>query len=117
MFLLHFNSPILHVHAVLIISYDLFRRNSAILSEATNIGLLVVDEGHRLKNTAGTKVLTALNSLKCSARVLISGTPIQNNLSEFYNVVNFVLPNVLGHLNEFRRGAFMICIMYCLLCN
>lgn len=91
---------------VLIISYDQFRNNSAILSQAKNIGLLVVDEGHRLKNTAGTKVLSALTSLKCDARLLISGTPIQNNLSEFYNVVNFVLPSILGDLNSFRRGKF-----------
>jgi len=78
--------------------------NSAFFSQSTNIGLLVVDEGHRLKNTSGTKILSALNSLRCSARLLISGTPIQNNLSEFYNVANFVLPGILGDLNAFRRG-------------
>jgi len=88
---------------VLIISYDLFRINSALLSQSTNIGLLVVDEGHRLKNTSGTKILSALNALKCSARLLLSGTPIQNDLSEFYNVANFVLPGILGDLNRFRR--------------
>ncbi len=82
--------------------------HSAILSQSSNIGLLVVDEGHRLKNTAGTKVLTALNSLNCNTRLLISGTPIQNNLSEFYNVANFVLPNILGYLNEFRRGMLKL---------
>lgn len=108
--------------AVLIISYDLFRMNSALLSQSTNIGLLVVDEGHRLKNTSGTKILSALNSLRCSARLLISGTPIQNNLSEFYNVANFVLPGILGDLNAFRRGKKRngrinsIQNTYCILC-
>lgn len=66
----------------------------------------MVDEGHRLKNTAGTKILSALTSLKCRARLLLSGTPIQNNLSEFYNVANFVLPGILGDLNSFRRGTY-----------
>jgi len=88
---------------VLIISYDFFRMHSKLLSQASNIGLLVVDEGHRLKNTSGSLTLTALNSLDCDARLLITGTPIQNNLSEFYNVVNFVLPGILGDLNNFRR--------------
>lgn len=63
--------------SVLIISYDFFRMNSKILSQASNIGLLVVDEGHRLKNTSGSLTLTALNSLNCDARLLITGTPIQ----------------------------------------
>lgn len=88
---------------VLIISYDLFRMNSEILCKSTNIGLLVVDEGHRLKNTSGTKILSSLTSLQCNARLLLTGTPIQNNLSEFYNVANFVLPGVLGSLSSFRK--------------
>ncbi len=88
---------------VLIVSYDLFRIHSELLAQSQNVGLLVVDEGHRLKNTAGTKVLSALNMLNCKARLLISGTPIQNNLSEYYNVANFVLPGILGDLNSFRK--------------
>jgi DNA repair and recombination RAD54-like protein len=98
----------LSIFSVLIISYDLFRMNSDVLSKSTNIGLLVVDEGHRLKNTSGTKVLSSLNSLKCNARLLITGTPIQNNLSEFYNVANFVLPGVLGSLSNFRKGKSIL---------
>lgn len=79
--------------------------NSKILSQSKNIGLLVVDEGHRLKNTSGSLTLSALETLDCKARLLITGTPIQNNLSEFYNVANFALPGILGDLNTFRRGT------------
>jgi len=77
------------------------------LSKAANIGLLVVDEGHRLKNTSGSATLSALNSFNCKARLLITGTPIQNDLFEFFNVVNFVFPGVgiLGDsLNTFRQS-------------
>ena len=63
-----------------------------------------MDEGHRLKNTAGSQTLSALNSLEAvEARILITGTPIQNNLSEFYTVANFAVPGVLGDLAAFRR--------------
>lgn len=63
---------------VLILSYELFRVHVGILCKAQKIGMLVVDEGHRLKNTAGSRTLEALNSLKgVGARVLITGTPIQ----------------------------------------
>ena len=88
---------------VLILSYELFRLHAKIISKATRIGILVVDEGHRLKNTAGSQTLSALNSVDAEARILITGTPIQNNLSEFYNVANFALPGILGELSDFRR--------------
>lgn len=62
---------------VLILSYELLRLHVKIVSKANRIGLLVVDEGHRLKNTSGSQTLSALNSLNVDARVLITGTPIQ----------------------------------------
>jgi SNF2 family DNA or RNA helicase len=89
---------------VLIISYDLFRMNADQFQHLnTTVGLLVVDEGHRLKNTAGSATLTALESLQSDTRLCITATPIQNNLSEFYNLANFVCPGILGDLATFRR--------------
>lgn len=88
---------------ILVISYDLFRMNASLLQQAKQIGLLIVDEGHRLKNSAGSLTLTALNGLQCDARLLITGTPIQNNLTEFHTVANFVCPGLLGDLSSFRK--------------
>jgi SNF2 family DNA or RNA helicase len=88
---------------VLIISYDLFRMNATILNQAKQIGLLIVDEGHRLKNSGGSLTLTALQGLECDARLLITGTPIQNNLTEFHTLANFVCPGLLGDLASFRK--------------
>ena len=62
---------------VLILSYELFRMHVKVINKAQKIGLLVVDEGHRLKNTNGSQILTALNSIHVEARILITGTPIQ----------------------------------------
>jgi SNF2 family DNA or RNA helicase len=47
--------------------------------------------------------MMALESLSCDARLLITATPIQNNLSDLYTLVNFVCPGVLGDLATFRR--------------
>ncbi|KAL3822266.1 hypothetical protein ACHAXA_005899 [Cyclostephanos tholiformis] len=88
---------------VLILSYEIFRMHVNVIKESKKIAILVVDEGHRLKNTSGSQILTALNSIKVESRILISGTPIQNNLSEFYNLVNFAVPGILGDLAGFRR--------------
>jgi len=88
---------------VLIISYDLFRMNATILQKVQKLVLLVVDEGHRLKNTKGSLTMTALKSLPCEARLCITATPVQNNLGDIYTLVNFVCPGVLGDLATFRR--------------
>jgi len=88
---------------VLILSYELFRMHVKVINKAQKIGILVVDEGHRLKNTNGSQVLTALNSISVESRILISGTPIQNNLSEFYSVADFAVPGILGDLSTFRK--------------
>ena len=91
---------------VLIISYDLFRRHSKLFAKTKNVGLLVVDEGHRLKSTQGSQTLTALESLPCDARLCITATPIQNILSDFYTIANFVCPGLFGDLATFRKGTF-----------
>jgi len=78
--------------------------NSTVLEKAKQIGLLVVDEGHRLKNSSGSVTISALNKLACEARLLITGTPIQNDLAEFYTIASFVCPGVLGSLTDFRQN-------------
>eukprot|EP00536_Pseudo-nitzschia_multiseries_P011611 jgi/Psemu1/289799/fgenesh1_pg.405_\ len=88
---------------VLIVSYDLFRTNANVLEHVQNVALLVVDEGHRLKNTAGSQTMTALMSLPCDARLCITATPIQNHLGDMHTIVDFVCPGVLGDLHTFRR--------------
>nr|XP_018906080.1 PREDICTED: DNA repair and recombination protein RAD54B-like [Bemisia tabaci] len=86
---------------VLIISYEMYVKSAEDLSEI-KFDLLICDEGHRLKNT-NIKVATCLNKLDCSRRILLTGTPIQNDLQEFYALVNFVNPGILGSPLEFKR--------------
>jgi DNA repair and recombination RAD54-like protein len=45
------------------------------------LGLLVCDEGHRLKNSDGNKTIAALAACPTRRRVLLTGTPVQNELS------------------------------------
>ena len=51
--------------------------------------LLVVDEGHRLKNTTKSLTLTALESILCESRLVLTATPVQNVLSDFYTIADF----------------------------
>lgn len=64
--------------------------------------LLICDEAHKLKN-AESGMSISLSALPAKKRVLLSGTPMQNELTEFFNMVNFCNPNVIGTVSEFRK--------------
>ncbi|XP_074122143.1 DNA repair and recombination protein RAD54-like isoform X1 [Sminthopsis crassicaudata] len=86
---------------ILIISYETFRLHAEALQRGS-VGLVICDEGHRLKNSEN-QTYQALNSLNTSRRVLISGTPIQNDLLEYFSLVHFVNSGILGTAQEFKR--------------
>lgn len=90
------------VRPVLIISYETLRRNIDDLQGA-EVGLLLCDEGHRLKN-GESLTFTSLDMLNCSRRVILSGTPIQNDLTEYFTLLSFAIPGVLGTRQEFRKN-------------
>jgi DNA repair and recombination protein RAD54 and RAD54-like protein len=85
---------------VMIVSYESLRLNVDLIG-STPIGLMLCDEGHRLKN-GDSQTFTALSSLNVQRRVILSGTPIQNDLSEYYSLLSFANPNLLGTRQEFR---------------
>ncbi|KAL1311020.1 hypothetical protein AAFC00_001238 [Neodothiora populina] len=89
------------VRPVLIVSYDTLRLYADELKD-TKIGLLLCDEGHKLKNS-DSQTFVALNSLNVQKRVILSGTPIQNDLTEYFSLLNFANPNYLGTRNDFRK--------------
>lgn len=87
---------------VMIVSYETLRNLTEVLGQ-TEVGLLLADEGHRLKN-ADSLTFTALNSIKVHRRVILSGTPIQNDLSEYFALLSFAIPDLLGGRLEFRKN-------------
>eukprot|EP00069_Balaena_mysticetus_P010353 bmy_20620T0 len=88
-------------YSVLIISYEMLLRS---LDQIKNIkfDLLICDEGHRLKNST-IKTATALISLSCEKRIILTGTPVQNDLQEFFALIDFVNPGILGSLPSYRK--------------
>ncbi|KAG8385101.1 hypothetical protein BUALT_Bualt03G0006400 [Buddleja alternifolia] len=65
--------------------------------------VLVVDEGHRLKNS-GSKLFGMLNTFSFQHRVLLTGTPLQNNIGEMYNLLNFLQPDSFPSLSSFEEN-------------
>jgi DNA repair and recombination protein RAD54B len=89
-------------YSVMIIGYEKLRSVQDELKKGAGIDIVVADEGHRLK-TAQNKSAQAIRSLNTPMRIILSGTPIQNDLSEFYEMVDFVNPGLLGTANTFKK--------------
>ncbi|XP_020287308.1 DNA repair and recombination protein RAD54B-like isoform X2 [Pseudomyrmex gracilis] len=87
-------------NSVMIISYEMFSRCHTEISEIT-FDLIVCDEGHRLKNS-NVKAAKLLHEMECKRRIILTGTPIQNDLKEFYALVDFVNPGILGTSVEYK---------------
>ncbi|KAF2073796.1 hypothetical protein CYY_004890 [Polysphondylium violaceum] len=89
------------VKPVLIISYEQCRTFASII-EDMSCDLLICDEGHRLKNSL-SKTNIAVTGIKTERRIILTGTPIQNDLGEFYSMVDFCNPGCLGSISQFKR--------------
>nr|XP_033802235.1 transcriptional regulator ATRX isoform X1 [Geotrypetes seraphini] len=101
---------------ILIIGYEMYRN----LAQGKNVkskklkdiyyktlvdpgpDFVICDEGHVLKNEASA-ISKAMNSVRTRRRIILTGTPLQNNLIEYHCMVNFIKENLLGSVKEFRN--------------
>lgn len=63
---------------------------------------IVVDEGHRIKNL-NCRLIRELKSYHSANRLLLTGTPLQNNLSELWSLLNFLMPDIFDDLGAFEE--------------
>uniref|UniRef100_M3XIU9 RAD54 homolog B n=1 Tax=Latimeria chalumnae TaxID=7897 RepID=M3XIU9_LATCH len=89
------------LYSVLVISYEMLLRSLDQI-QSIEFNLIICDEGHRLKNSS-IKTSCALLSLPCERRIILTGTPVQNDLQEFYAIIEFVNPGILGSSCTYRK--------------
>ncbi|CAF3208709.1 unnamed protein product [Rotaria socialis] len=104
-----------HKHGgVAIMGYEIYRRlangigikNKKLKADAYTYlvdpgpDIVVADEGHILKN-AQTALAKCLSKIKTPRRIVLTGTPLQNNLIEYYCMVSFIKPKLLGSQPEY----------------
>lgn len=85
---------------VLLTQYEFISRKTDVTHlKRVDWSYIIIDEGHRIKN-ANCKLVISLHSYKSRNRLLLTGTPLQNELKELWALLNFLLPNVFdSHVN------------------
>lgn len=63
---------------------------------------IVVDEGHRLKNM-NCRLIQELKRFNSAQRLILTGTPLHNNLKELWSLLNFILPDIFDDLETFEK--------------
>lgn len=86
---------------VVLTTYDFILREKGPLTRK-NWKHIVVDEGHRMKNSK-SRLHQVLNGFTCCNRLLLTGTPLQNNLTELWALLNFLLPKIFHSADDFEN--------------
>ncbi|EUC30321.1 hypothetical protein COCVIDRAFT_29718 [Bipolaris victoriae FI3] len=85
---------------VLLTTYEFIIKDRPILSKIKWVHM-IVDEGHRMKNAGSKLSMTITQYYSTRYRLILTGTPLQNNLTELWAMLNFVLPTIFKSATSF----------------
>lgn len=85
---------------VLLTTYEFIIKDRPILSKIKWVHM-IVDEGHRMKNQNSKLSSTITQYYNTRYRLILTGTPLQNNLTELWAMLNFVLPTIFKSVKSF----------------
>jgi hypothetical protein len=89
------------VDEIVLVTYGVVVRDSADLA-GTGWGLVVADEAQHAKNPL-SRTARELRAVPAPARIALTGTPVENRLSELWSILDWTTPGLLGHLEGFTR--------------
>lgn len=89
---------------VYLTTYETVIAEEAFFSDSWNWATVTIDEGHRIKNENAV-LRAALNRINSPFRLLLTGTPLQNNLHELWALLNYIMPKVFTESSIFDNGA------------
>ena len=91
----------LTVDDIVITSYGVVRSDAALL-DAVRWDVVIADEAQHAKNPR-SRTAKALRQIRHGVRLALTGTPVENNLSELWSIIDWSVPGLLGPLETFRR--------------
>jgi SWI/SNF-related matrix-associated actin-dependent regulator of chromatin subfamily A member 5 len=84
---------------VCVTSYEMILREKSVFKKF-HWKYIIIDEAHRIKNEK-SKLSETIREFKSANRLLITGTPLQNNLHELWALLNFLLPDIFSSSEDF----------------
>jgi SNF2 family DNA or RNA helicase len=87
---------------VVLTTYEYIMKDKFYLNKIT-WQYIIVDEGHRMKNSKSKFTQTLGTQFGSVYRLLLTGTPLQNNLSELWALLNFLLPKIFNSCEDFEK--------------
>lgn len=94
-------NPLNNHFPVVITTYEMIINDRKFLAEY-DWGYIVVDEGHRLKNL-DCRLMQEIKKYPSASRMILTGTPLHNNLGELWALLNFVLPDIFNDIESFQE--------------
>ncbi|SCV71630.1 BQ2448_3218 [Microbotryum intermedium] len=85
---------------VLLTTYEYIIKDRPLLAKIKWLHM-IIDEGHRMKNAQSRLSVTLTTYYSSRYRLILTGTPLQNNLPELWALLNFVLPKIFGSVKSF----------------
>ncbi|MEZ5340293.1 MAG: SNF2-related protein [Acidimicrobiales bacterium] len=93
--------PPLQAGDIVLTTYGVCRRDIDLLAEIP-FDVVVADEAQAIKNPA-SRTARAMRRLQANARFALTGTPVQNQLSDLWAILDWTTPGLLGSLDQFRK--------------
>ena len=95
---------------VLITSYDLLKRDLKAYQKLDFV-VQIIDEAQYIKNH-GTQVAKAVKEIRSEFRLALTGTPVENRLSELWSIFDFLMPGFLYSYEKFRKEIELPAVQY-----
>lgn len=89
---------------IILTSYGVMKKESYTTFQDMNFDILIMDEVQHLKNIR-SQGATAARNLNANFRICLTGTPVENDLSEFYNILDLSIPGIWGDLSLFKSSS------------
>ena len=91
-------------HKIILTSYGVMKREIDETFSQQNFDIVILDEVQHLKNIRSLGALAA-RQLKADFRICLTGTPVENDLAEFYNILDLSIPGIWGDLQFVRTAS------------
>jgi SNF2 family DNA or RNA helicase len=86
---------------IILTSYGVMKKESEAVFSSINFDVLILDEVQQLKNVRSLGAFSA-RKINADFRICLTGTPVENDLSEFYNILDLAIPGIWGDLQFVR---------------